>query len=53
MREKFITHRKLRTVESFLFDDKTNNFLILFNNSIDPTNIDSELKERIVILGKK
>jgi len=53
VRDKFITHRKLRTTESYLFDDQTNNFLILFDSSKDPTNIDNELKERIIDLGKK
>ena len=53
VRDKFITHRKLRTVESFLFDDQTNNFLILFDNSKNPTDIGNELKESIINLGKK
>jgi len=53
VRDKFITHRKLRTAESYLFDNQTNNFLILFDNSKDPTNIDNELKERIINLGKE
>lgn len=53
VRDKFITHRKLRTTESYLFDDQTNNFLILFDNSKDPANIDNEFKEKIINLGKK
>ena len=53
VRDKFITHRKLRTAESYLFDDQTNSFLMLFDNSKDPSNIDSELKERIINLTKE
>ncbi len=53
VRDKLITHRKLKTVESYLFDDQINKFLILFDNRKDPANYDKDLKQKIINLGKK
>ena len=53
VRDKLITHRKLKTKESYLYDEELNNFLIVFDNRKDPNKIEEGLKQEIIGLGKK
>ncbi|KKM76227.1 hypothetical protein LCGC14_1382300 [marine sediment metagenome] len=53
VRDKMITHRDSNLKESWSFDDGIKNFHIFFDKSSDSINIDIDLKNDVIKLGKK
>ena len=53
VRDKMIIHRELKINEGWGFDDQNHKVYIYFEKSLDPINIDVNLKNDIITLGKK